>query len=123
MGAIASACARRLSSRLSVRPAQGPRNLADAVLQNLRKTFMGSLIAASVLIIDDFGMPQTAYTAAEDLLEIIIAATSATTLLPSNRRLRAEAKSSAMLPPLSPCSTIFSITGTKTVAVASGLRA
>jgi DNA replication protein DnaC len=61
-------------------------DLAEAVVDGTRKTFMESLTTVPLLIIDDFGMRKLPLTAAEDLLEIIMRRYErASTLLTSNR--------------------------------------
>src|SRR5258706_14513726 len=61
-------------------------NLADAIVDGERKTFMETLTTVPLLIIDDFGMRKLPLTAAEDLLEIIMRRYERTsTLLTSNR--------------------------------------
>lgn len=61
-------------------------DLADAIADGTRKTFMESLTTVPLLIIDDFGMRKLPLTAAEDLLEIIMRRYErASTLLTSNR--------------------------------------
>lgn len=60
--------------------------LADAVADGTRKSYMDNLTAVPLLIIDDFGMRKLPHTAAEDLLEIIMRRYErASTLLTSNR--------------------------------------
>ena len=51
--------------------------LADAVAGGTRKEYMESVATVPLLIIDDFGMRKLPQTAAEDLLEIMHAATNA----------------------------------------------
>jgi DNA replication protein DnaC len=48
-------------------------DLAEAVADGTRKEFMESVATVPLLIIDDFGMRKLPLTAAEDLLEIIMA--------------------------------------------------
>jgi DNA replication protein DnaC len=60
--------------------------LADAVADGTRKSYMDALTTVPLLIIDDFGMRKLPHTAAEDLLEIIMRRYErASTLLTSNR--------------------------------------
>jgi DNA replication protein DnaC len=60
--------------------------LADAKVDGTRKSYMESLEAVPLLIIDDFGMHKLPLTAAEDLLEIVMRRYErASTLLTSNR--------------------------------------
>ncbi len=60
--------------------------LAEAVADGSRKTYMQALVTVPLLIIDDFGMRKLPLTAAEDLLEIIMRRYErASTLLTSNR--------------------------------------
>src|SRR5437764_3101852 len=60
--------------------------LAEAVLEGKRKQFMESVATVPLLIIDDFGMRKLPFTAAEDLMEIIMRRYERTsTLLTSNR--------------------------------------
>jgi len=60
--------------------------LADATLDDTRKTYLADLAAVPLLIIDDLGMRKLPHTAAEDLLEIIMRRYErASTLLTSNR--------------------------------------
>src|SRR5882724_237329 len=61
-------------------------NLADAIVDGERKTFMETLTTVPLLIIDDFGMRKLPPNAAEDLLEIVMRRYErASTLLTSNR--------------------------------------
>jgi DNA replication protein DnaC len=60
--------------------------LAGAVADGTRKSYMAAITAVPLLIIDDFGMRKLPHTAAEDLLEIIMRRYErASTLLTSNR--------------------------------------
>ena len=60
--------------------------LADANLDGTRKQFMESLAAIPLLIIDDLGMRKLPFSAAEDLLEIVMRRYErASTILTSNR--------------------------------------
>ena len=60
--------------------------LAEAVVDGTRKSYLESLATVPLLIIDDFGMRKLPLTAAEDLLEIIMRRYErASTLLTSNR--------------------------------------
>jgi DNA replication protein DnaC len=60
--------------------------LADAVLDGERKTFIDKICTVPLLIIDDLGMRKLAHGAAEDLLEIIMRRYErASTILTSNR--------------------------------------
>ena len=60
--------------------------LADAVTDGTRKEYMEAVSTVPLLIIDDFGMRKLPFTAAEDLLEIIMRRYErASTLLTSNR--------------------------------------
>lgn len=60
--------------------------LTEATLAGTRKAYVAELVAAPLLIIDDLGMRKLAYTAAEDLLEIIMRRYErASTILTSNR--------------------------------------
>ena len=61
-------------------------DLAEAVVDGTRKSFMDSVATVPLLIIDDFGMRKLPLIAAEDLLEIIMRRYErASTLLTSNR--------------------------------------
>jgi DNA replication protein DnaC len=60
--------------------------LADANVDGTRKQYLESLAVVPLLIIDDFGMRKLPFTAAEDLLEIVMRRYErASTLLTSNR--------------------------------------
>ena len=60
--------------------------LAEAVADGTRKSYMESVATVPLLIIDDFGMRKLPMTAAEDLLEIVMRRYErASTLLTSNR--------------------------------------
>jgi DNA replication protein DnaC/transposase len=60
--------------------------LAEATLAGARKDYLMELATVPLLIIDDLGMRKLAYTAAEDLLELIMRRYErASTLLTSNR--------------------------------------
>jgi DNA replication protein DnaC len=60
--------------------------LAEATIDGSRREFMDSVVAWSLLIIDDLGMRKLPLTAAEDLLEIIMRRYErASTLVTSNR--------------------------------------
>lgn len=60
--------------------------LAEATIDGSRKDFMDSLVAWPFLIIDDLGMRKLPFTAAEDLLELIMRRYErASTLVTSNR--------------------------------------
>jgi DNA replication protein DnaC len=60
--------------------------LADAQLDGARKTYLATLTAVPLLIIDDLGMRKLPPSAAEDLLEIVMRRYErASTLLTSNR--------------------------------------
>jgi DNA replication protein DnaC len=60
--------------------------LAEAVADGTRKSYMDALATTTLLIIDDFGMRKLPLTAAEDLLEIIMRRYERnSTLLTSNR--------------------------------------
>lgn len=60
--------------------------LAEAVIDGQRKTYIDSITTVPLLIIDDFGMRRLPHTAAEDLLEIIMRRYErASTIITSNR--------------------------------------
>jgi DNA replication protein DnaC len=60
--------------------------LAEATLAGTRKNHLAELSTVPLLIVDDLGMRKLAYTAAEDLLELIMRRYErASTLLTSNR--------------------------------------
>jgi DNA replication protein DnaC len=60
--------------------------LAEATIDGTRKDFMDSLVAWPFLIIDDLGMRKLPFTAAEDLLELVMRRYErASTLVTSNR--------------------------------------
>jgi DNA replication protein DnaC len=60
--------------------------LAEATLAGTRKAYIAEIATVPLLIIDDLGMRKLAYTAAEDLLELIMRRYErASTLLTSNR--------------------------------------
>ncbi len=61
-------------------------DIADATIDGTRKVFLADLATVPLLIIDDLGMRKLPYTAAEDLLELIMRRYErASTLLTSNR--------------------------------------
>lgn len=60
--------------------------LAEATIDGTRKEFMDSLVAWPLPIIDDLGMHKLPFTAAEDLLELIMRRYErSSTLVTSNR--------------------------------------
>ena len=60
--------------------------LAEAVVDGTRKSYMEAIATVPLLILDDFGMRKLPHTAAEDLLEIVMRRYErASTLLTSNR--------------------------------------
>jgi DNA replication protein DnaC len=60
--------------------------LADATLAGTRKAYLAELATVPLLIIDDLGMRKLVYTAAEDLLELVMRRYErASTVLTSNR--------------------------------------
>ena len=60
--------------------------LAEAVVDGSRKSYMEAIATVPLLILDDFGMRKLPHTAAEDLLEIVMRRYErASTLLTSNR--------------------------------------
>jgi DNA replication protein DnaC len=60
--------------------------LAEAVVDGARKSYMEAIATVPLLILDDFGMRKLPHTAAEDLLEIVMRRYErASTLLTSNR--------------------------------------
>ena len=61
-------------------------DLAEATAEGKRKDFLDEIVAAQLLIVDDFGMRRLPHTAAEDLLELVMRRYErASTLLTSNR--------------------------------------
>jgi DNA replication protein DnaC len=61
-------------------------DLAEATAEGRRKDFLDEIVAAQLLIVDDFGMRRLPHTAAEDLLELVMRRYErASTLLTSNR--------------------------------------
>jgi DNA replication protein DnaC len=89
------------------------KDLAETAVEDRRKEFMESLTTVSLLIIDDFGMRKLPFTAAEDLLGIIMRRYErASTLLTSNRPVDDWGKLLGTWPQSRPCSTVFSIMDT-----------